>query len=187
MEILALINSKRLKDNIPNLQTFPKTSLATPGYAARPAKGFSQSLRTVFQPGRHILSGMAHPRQRGIIPWPIFPVVFIHRKNVMGVKATSIQLPQGKCSTGAAVAVGEGMDSLETIMENGRAEDRRELWRSWNKPVRVSAGNPSWHRPEDQPLHPLEGHRPVCPLLKSLFILPIWTIFSAPSQHPGEF
>src|SRR6266581_7901919 len=88
----------------------------------RPLKGLPESRRTIFQPGGQVFSCLPHAIERGIVRWPIFPVIFIHRKDVMGVEPSPIELPQSKSPTGAAVAIGERMDGFEPVMQDGRTE-----------------------------------------------------------------
>lgn len=58
-----------------------------------PFQGLFQPLGTVFQPGCQVVPAITNLLQFCVIPRPIFPVVFIHGKDVVRVETAAVEFP----------------------------------------------------------------------------------------------
>jgi hypothetical protein len=96
---------------------------------ARPdtLQGEQQPFGTVVEPTGQVLALLAHGLEGGVVSGAVLPVEFVDGKDVVGIEATAVEFPEGQSATGAAISVREWVDGLETVMDDGRAEDWRQL------------------------------------------------------------
>ena len=85
--------------------------------AALPATIETQAMRAIAWLQSHGFKG-------GVIAGTVFPIILVHRENVVAVEAAPVEFPQCQSAAGSAVAIGEGVDVLETIVQDCRTEDR---------------------------------------------------------------
>ena len=80
--------------------------------------------RVVFQPGGKVLPIFPDQVQVLVVNLPLFPKDLVHGKDMVGIKAPPVKFPKGQHPPRAAIAVPEGMDCLEPVMEYPRRDDR---------------------------------------------------------------
>jgi hypothetical protein len=90
-------------------------------------QGNENSFCYVFEPVGQISTFSPDPLKLGIVTGTVLPVVLIHRENVMRIKPAPVKLPQSQCASRSAIAIGERMNSLKPIMQNGGTQNRRQL------------------------------------------------------------
>jgi hypothetical protein len=88
--------------------------------APNPLEGEMDCLGGVFQPAGEVAVGPPDCVERLVVAGTILPVHFVHRKDVMCVESSPVQFPQGQGSSRAPISVGEGMDFLESVVDDGR-------------------------------------------------------------------
>src|SRR2546423_3065756 len=95
----------------------------------------AQSLCAVLEPAAEIITFLPHFLECGVVARTIFPIKFVDRKNVMAVKAATIQFPQAEHASGAPVTVGKWVDRFKLMMHDSRAYDRRNPRRMYVPPL----------------------------------------------------
>ncbi len=90
-------------------------------------QGAFEAFGGVFEPLGKVFTGFANLAEGCIVGRTVFLVVFVDGEDVVGVKSPTIEFPESKGPAGATVAIGEGVDVLELVMENRGAEDGAEF------------------------------------------------------------
>src|SRR2546421_9357191 len=90
-------------------------------------QGHAQSLYAVLEPARPRLLLPLRLLQGGVIARAVLPIKFVDRKDVGMVEAAPIQFPQAEHAAGASVAIGKGVDRFKRTMQDGGAQNRRDL------------------------------------------------------------
>ena len=110
------------RERQPQTQRFDIDRLnALPG----PLQRLIDGLGDVFHPPGQIVGVSLGSVKGSIIALAIFQQHLINGEDMIGVELPPIKLPCGQGPTHSAVAVSEGMDELELIMEHGGAYDGR--------------------------------------------------------------
>ena len=77
-----------------------------------------KALGAILQPGGHVLPVLPDCLESGVIPGSVLPVELVHGENVVGVEAPAVELPESQCSPHPPIPIGQGMDRLESVMDD---------------------------------------------------------------------
>src|SRR6185312_5852010 len=94
-----------------------------------PLQRSPQSFGTIFQPARQIVFFLSDLEESSVVAWTIFPIVLVDRENVMAVEAPAVQFPQRQHPASAPIPVREWMNRFETMVNDRRAQYRRNSCR----------------------------------------------------------
>ena len=60
---------------------------------------------------------LGHISESLVVTQSISPVVFVYRKNVVGIEATAIEFPKSQCPSGSPVPISKGVNVLESVVQ----------------------------------------------------------------------
>src|SRR4051812_40027720 len=76
-----------------------------------------QTLRAVLQPRGQVSGFAADGIESGVVSRPVFPIEFVHGKNMMRVESAAVKLPERERSTGSPISIGKRMNGLKLMVD----------------------------------------------------------------------